>query len=45
MMYVFARSRYAASGYDPQYRSSSSRPTFKGSPDPALRLFDERVGE
>lgn len=33
---------FAASGYDPLYRSSANRPTFKGSPDPALRLFDER---
>ena len=33
---------FVASGYDAQYRST--RPTFKGSPDPALRLFDERAG-
>jgi hypothetical protein len=33
---------FAASSFDPAYRSSVVRPTFKGSPDPALRLFDER---
>ena len=35
---------FVASGFDPAYRSTDSRATFKGSPDPALRLFDERAG-